>query len=254
MNAGQRRERDKFLVVDVSNSFTKFAWSTEAKLGGVQHLPTPKLTVQWLQAILCRRPEARVYLSSVVPRCTQIFKQVGGERLENLHGEADLGLPVDYPQRRQIGADRLANAIAARFYFGSPCIVLDFGTAVTFDIVDSRGAYCGGVIAPGLNAMTDYLHERTALLPKVELREPRSAIGKSTVEAIRAGTMIGYRGMIREILLAIRRELHLRKKIMVVATGGQAQLVTRKLPEITWVRPHLTLEGLRIWAGYIAEK
>ena len=238
----------RFLVVDVSNSFTKFSWATPARLGEVQHHPTHGVTGSWIRSLLKPHPGVPVYLSSVVPRCTELFQKGAGNRLHNLNGESLLELKIDYPAKQQIGADRLANAIAARYYYGCPCVVLDFGTAVTFDIVNIRGAYCGGVIAPGLNMMTEYLHERTALLPKVELREPASAIGKSNVEAILAGAMIGYRGMIREILQAIRKELGIRKNLMIVATGGQARLVTRKMPEKIIIRPHLTLEGLRIWA------
>ena len=238
-----------FLLVDVSNSFTKFTWSSPKKIGAIHRYPTPELTAVWLKNLLQEHPRANIYLSSVVPRCTELFLKVAPDRLSLLHGEAQIGLEIDYPKPRQIGPDRLANAIAAKSYFGFPCMVLDFGTAVTFDIIDRRGAYCGGVIAPGLNAMTEYLHEKTALLPKVKLREPRSAVGKSTEEAILAGTMIGYRGMIREILKSIRSELRLGRAIPVVATGGQAELVTRKMPEITAVRPSLTLEGLRIWAS-----
>jgi type III pantothenate kinase len=236
------------LVVDVSNSFTKFAASTQEHLGEVGRHPTSAVTAAWVNSLLGNYPHHLVYLSSVVPRCTELFREALAERLHNLHGACAGGLTIDYPHPRQIGPDRLANAIAAKYYFGSPCIVLDFGTAVTFDIINQFGAYCGGVIAPGLNVMTDYLHEKTALLPKVALREPISAVGKSTEEAILVGAMIGYRGMIREILQAIQGELSIPKSIKVVATGGQAELVTQKMPEIVAVRPNLTLDGLRIWA------
>jgi type III pantothenate kinase len=238
-----------FLVVDVSNSFTKYAVSTSEKLGRVQSLPTKEITKPWLKELQQARPEALVYLSSVVPICTALFQIQFGDQLNNLHGEADLGLKINYPRRSQIGPDRLANAIAAHHYYGAPCVVLDFGTAVTFDVVDRGGAYAGGVIAPGLNVMTDYLHERTALLPKVRLREPRRAVGKSTEEAILSGAMIGYRGLIRAVLEAIYAELKKPDSWKVIATGGQAELVTKKMPEIAAVHPHLTLEGLRIWAG-----
>jgi type III pantothenate kinase len=103
-----------------------------------------------------------------------------------------LGVGIDYPKPETIGADRLANAAAAVALYGSPAIVVDFGTAVTFDVISAAGDYAGGVIAPGLNAMTDYLHNRTALLPRVSLREPHRAIGRSTVEAMRSGAIHGY--------------------------------------------------------------
>ena len=244
-----------FLVVDVSNSFTKFALATPERLlpgkGGTA--PTPSLTLAAVRALAVRFRRETVFLSSVVPARTKIFERVFGKRLHVLHGNAALGMPVRYPNKARIGADRLANALAVRHLYGAPAVVIDFGTAVTFDVIDRSGAYCGGVIAPGLNMMTDYLHERTALLPRVEVREPRRAIGKSTEEAIRVGAVIGYRGMIREILGAVRKELQGGKKgpLHVVATGGQAGIVARKMPEVAAVVPGLTLDGLRIWAGTV---
>jgi type III pantothenate kinase len=183
----------------------------------------------------------------VVPKKTELFVRAFGKRLHVLHGKDDIGIPIEFRNRAQVGADRLANAIAARHLYGAPAIVIDFGTAVTFDVIDAAGAYVGGVIAPGLNLMTDYLHERTALLPRVTLREPRQIVAQSTVEAICVGAVLGYRGLIREILAALRKELGARR-LHVLATGGQAAFVARGLPEIEAVVPGLTLDGLRIWA------
>lgn len=157
-----------------------------------------------------------------------------------------LGVEIDYPKPRSIGADRLANAAAVTALYGCPAIVVDFGTAVTFDIVSERGAYIGGVIAPGLEAMTNFLYQRTALLPELSLKEPRRAIGKSTIQAMLSGAVFGYRGLVREILAQITAEEFPRKKVHVVATGGYARLIGRRLPEIGVVHPNLTLEGLRI--------
>jgi type III pantothenate kinase len=139
--------------------------------------------------------------------------------------------------------------VAARNRFGAPVVVVDFGTAVTFDVVDARGNYVGGIIAPGLAAMTDYLHEKTALLPKIEMREIKSAIGKSTEQAMLAGAVHGYRGLVRELIGELKHELRARK-LPVVATGGYARLIAAKLPEISAVAPDLTLEGLRlVWSA-----
>ena len=156
----------------------------------------------------------------------------------------ELGIGVRYPKPKQIGADRLANAVGVAELYGTPAIVVDFGTAVTFDIINDRREYVGGVIAPGLAAVTDYLYQRTALLPRIKLAEPRLAIGKSTVEAMRVGAVIGYRGLVKEILAALRREPGMRPAV-VVATGGYGGLMARKIPEIQHVNPMLTLEGLR---------
>jgi type III pantothenate kinase len=152
---------------------------------------------------------------------------------------------IDYPKPKSIGADRLANAIAARFHFGAPAVVVDFGTAVTFDVVNAKGNYAGGIIAPGLAAMTDYLHEKTALLPRIKIREIESAVGKSTEHAMLVGAVHGYRGLVRELIGALKRELRA-EKLPVVATGGYAKLIAAKLPEISAVRDDLTLEGLRL--------
>ena len=139
--------------------------------------------------------------------------------------------------------------MAARHRFGAPVVVVDFGTAVTFDVVDRAGNYVGGIIAPGLAAMTDYLHEKTALLPRIRIREVKSPIGKSTEQAMLVGAVHGYRGLIRELIMELKRELKVRR-LPVVATGGYAQLIASKLPEITAVDPLLTLEGLRlVWEG-----
>ncbi len=159
--------------------------------------------------------------------------------------DGSLGIAIDYPRPGTIGPDRLANAIAANEKHGAPCVVVDFGTAVTFDVVNRKGAYAGGVIAPGISAMTDYLHEKTALLPRIEIRDTAAAIGKNTEEAMRIGAVRGYRGLIREILSGIRAELRARR-LPVVATGGCAGLIATGMSEITAIDPLLTLEGLRL--------
>jgi type III pantothenate kinase len=159
-----------------------------------------------------------------------------------------MGIGIRYPHPETIGADRLANAVALAHLHGAPGIVIDFGTAVTFDVLSADKHYLGGVIAPGLRLMTDYLHERTALLPHVELREPDTAIGQSTEGAILAGAAIGYRGMIRGILAALRQELPQGDKAHIVATGGDAEWIVGGLGETESIAvdPDLTLHGLRL--------
>ena len=188
-------------------------------------------------------------LCCVVPRVTPLVKKFvwATWKLDplELNAKTIRGVGVDYPKPNSIGPDRLANAVAARAYFGAPVVVVDFGTAVTFDVVDARGNYVGGIIAPGLAAMTNYLHEKTALLPKIEIREIKSAIGKSTEHAMLVGAVHGYRGLVRELIGELKRELRV-KKLPVVATGGYAKLIAAKLPEISAVESDLTLEGLRL--------
>jgi type III pantothenate kinase len=160
---------------------------------------------------------------------------------------------IDYPKPKTIGPDRLANAVAARRRFGAPVVVVDFGTAVTFDVVNRAGDYMGGIIAPGLAAMTEYLHEKTALLPRVRIREPKRVVGKSTEEAMLVGAVHGYRGLVRELIRELKRELRARR-LPVVATGGYGELIAAGLPEITAVDPLLTLEGLRIFWQTVAPR
>ncbi len=195
---------------------------------------------------------------SVVPRATPFVRKWVAQpvapgaaevRLIELTPKSLRGVGIDYPKPNSIGPDRLANAVAAKFHFGAPVIVVDFGTAVTFDVVDAQGNYVGGVIAPGLAAMTDYLHEKTALLPKIKIREIKTAIGKSTESAMLIGAVHGYRGLVRELISELKRELRV-KKLPVVATGGYAKLIAARLPEISAVEPKLTLEGLRlVWVN-----
>ncbi|VVM07580.1 type III pantothenate kinase [Methylacidimicrobium cyclopophantes] len=234
-----------FLVVDVSNSFTKIAAVRSGRLCKPERRATAEVDRSFALSLAARDSEMPLVLASVVPSRTEIFRTVFSRRLFLVHGRAPLGFPIDYPKPAEIGADRLANAAAALHFWSPPVVVVDFGTATNFDIVDGSGAFCGGIIAPGLDLMTRYLHERTALLPEVRLSEPKRAFGRSTAEAIRVGAIYGYRGMIRGLLEGIRRELG-GDRWTVVATGGHAALVARGLPEVSGVRPNLTLEGLRI--------
>ena len=236
-----------YLLIDVSNSFTKLAFATGRRISQPTRVPTEKFTTTSLRRFLKRRKIDIVAVCSVVPKKSAAIRQVAKRsRILWITPQIKLGVGVDYPNPKTIGADRLANAAAVAALYGSPAIVVDFGTAVTFDIVSAKRKYIGGVIAPGLEAMTNFLYQRTALLPKLSLKEPRSAIGRSTIEAMRAGAVIGYRGLVREIIARIRAERFSRQKVHIIATGGYADLIAKGLGEIDSVHPNLTLEGLRI--------
>lgn len=244
-----------YLLIDISNSYTKIAFATRQRLAQPRQHPTSKLTVAILRRILRGRRVGTIIVSSVVPRKNKVVAAAAGSsRLLFLGPQLDLGVGIDYPAPRSIGADRLANAAAVAHLYGYPAIVVDFGTAVTFDVVSARGDYVGGVIAPGLEAMTNFLYDRTALLPKLSLREPVRVIGKSTRDAMMSGAVFGYRGLVREILARVSLDSFLRGKPRIVATGGYAQLIARKLPEIEAIHPNLTLEGLRIIANRNVEQ
>jgi len=187
----------------------------------------------------------------VVPKVNTSLAQWAGQRLQltplQLTPQTLRGVGIDYPHPETIGQDRLANAVAARHHYGAPALVVDFGTAVTFDVVNRTGNYVGGIIAPGLSAMTDYLHEKTALLPRIRIQSPRRVVGRNTEEAMLSGAVFGYRGLVRGLIIELRGELKVRR-LPVVATGGYARLIAKGLPEIDAVVPGLTLEGLRLTA------
>jgi type III pantothenate kinase len=233
-----------FLLIDAGNTNTDFALATRQQVLKVVSVPTTELKrlPSWAGRV------TGAVIASVVPAATKKLLRMLPVRPVIVSAFVDLGIGVRYPNKKQIGADRLANAAAAVRLYGAPSVVVDFGTAVTFDVINPRGEYVGGVIAPGIAAMTDYLHEHTALLPRITPREPRSAIGKSTVTAMQVGAVIGYRGLVKEIIHQLRREPGMRRA-KIVATGGYGDLIARKVIEIDEVNPLLTLEGLRLIYG-----
>jgi type III pantothenate kinase len=241
------------LLFDIGNTHTHLGLATDARVVKQENIPTR----EWFSgraAFLVKKfvgskKITGAILCSVVPRATPLVRKTvrGAWALDTLelNAKATRGVGIDYPKPKTIGADRLANSIAARKRFGAPVVVVDFGTAVTFDVVNARGNYVGGIIAPGLAAMTDYLHEKTALLPRIKITEPKRVVGKSTEQAMLAGAVYGYRGLVRELISELKRELKA-KRLPVVATGGYAKLMAAGLPEISAVEPNLTLEGLRL--------
>jgi type III pantothenate kinase len=239
-----------YLLIDISNSFTKLALATRRRVLEPVRMPTNKFTSAALGRFVRRRKIDLFVVCSVVPNKNRVVRLAAKRsKILWLTPQIELGVGIDYPNPKTIGADRLANAAAVAAIYGCPAIVVDFGTAVTFDVVSPQRKYIGGVIAPGLESMTNFLYQRTALLPKLSLKEPRSAVGRSTIEAMRSGAVIGYRGLVREIIARIKAERFPRRKVHVVATGGYADLIGARLPEIDAVHPNLTLEGLRIAAN-----
>jgi type III pantothenate kinase len=237
-----------YLLIDISNSYAKLAFASRDRVSNPARMPTSEVSSSMVAEFLRRRQVNKVVVSSVVPTKNSAISKAARNKAQVLwlDWKLRLGVTIEYPKPQSIGADRLANAAAVADLYGCPSIVVDFGTAVTFDVVSARRRYIGGVIAPGLEAMTNFLFQRTALLPRLSLKEPHRAVGKSTVEAMRSGAVFGYRGLVREILARIKAEQFSRKKVIIVATGGYAGLVASQLPEVAVVHPHLTLEGLRI--------
>jgi type III pantothenate kinase len=154
------------------------------------------------------------------------------------------GVPIRYDDPREVGPDRIVNAVAARTRYGAPVIVVDFGTSTNFDVVSVEGEYVGGVLAPGIETSMDALFARAARLVKVDFVEPPSVIGKTTVGGLQSGVVYGFAGQVDGIVEAIRGELGV--EAPAIATGGLASLITPHARTIRSVDPHLTLEGLRL--------
>jgi len=158
------------------------------------------------------------------------------------------GIPIRYDDPREVGPDRIVNAVAARERHGAPCIVVDFGTSTNFDVVSSAGEYVGGVLAPGIEISMEALFARAARLVKVDFTEPATVIGKTTVGGLQSGLVYGFAGQVDGIVEAIRGELEA-PEAKAVATGGLAELIAPHARTIAAVDPFLTLEGLRlVWA------
>jgi type III pantothenate kinase len=193
---------------------------------------------------------AAVALASVVPPLTPVLVELSREYLghEPLVVEPGVktGMPILYEPPGDVGADRILNGVAAFAAFGGPVVVVDFGTATTFDVITKRGEYAGGVICPGIGISADALFQRAARLPRVDVRNPGLVIGRSTVTSMQAGLYFGYAAMCEGIIGRIRAELG--EEVRVVATGGLAETLAVEIPSIEAVDPVLTLTGLRlIW-------
>ena len=187
-------------------------------------------------------------LCSVVPPLVGVFEEVCRRYLKVLplvvESGVKTGVRICLDNPREVGADRVVNAVAAHQMYGGSVIVIDLGTATTFDAVSEDGDYLGGAIAPGIAIATEALFTRTAALPRVELTHPKRAVGRSTVAAMQSGIVFGYAGLIEGIVTRIQQEMG--GKAKVVATGGYAELLARETPVIEVVNPDLTLVGLRL--------
>jgi type III pantothenate kinase len=189
-----------------------------------------------------------VVISSVVPPLDSTLRQVCERYFHTkplfIEPGVKTGMPVHYDNPAEVGADRIVNSVAAFEKYGGPCVVVDFGTATTFDCVSTKGEYEGGVICPGIGISADALFERTARLPRVDIRKPPRIIGSTTVGSLQSGLYYGYLGLVDGILDLLLGELG--KETRVIATGGLASLFGSGSKYIKHVDDFLTLEGLRI--------
>jgi type III pantothenate kinase len=246
------------LVVDVGNTQTHFGTFRDEELTEHWRFATVReSTADELGAKLANLLALRglafadmegSIVSSTVPQLGAEWRQVGerylGHRTLVVGPGLKSGMPIRYENPREIGADRLVNAVAAFDKVGDACVVVDFGTAITFDPVSHDGEYLGGVIAPGVEISMEALTERAAALPRIDLVPPRSVIGKTTVDAIRAGVVYGYAGLVDGILRRLREELG--AETATIATGGLAAAIVPYTDEIDDVDDLLTLTGLRL--------
>jgi type III pantothenate kinase len=189
-----------------------------------------------------------IALASVVPPLTSVLVALSRQYLGHdplvVEPGVKTGMPILYEPPSDVGADRIVNGVAAFAAYGGPVIVVDFGTATTFDVVTKKGEYVGGVICPGIGISADALFQRAARLPRVDVRDPGKVIGRSTVASIQAGLYFGYAAMCEGIIGRIRAELG--EKAPAVGTGGLAETLAAEIPSLQAVDPVLTLTGLRL--------
>jgi type III pantothenate kinase len=228
------------LVVDVGNTSTSLGVYRNGRVRNVQRTPSGEPSLN-LRAV----PE-RAVIASVKPRVNarwkRFLKEQGVQSILEVSHENEIGIPISYPKPRHIGADRLANACEAATSLGTPVVVCDFGTALTFDIVKKDEGYVGGIICPGLPLMFDYLAEKTELLPHIQPARTEHLIGKSTAEAMQIGAHVGYAGMVKEIVKRLKKELG--EETRFCATGGFAKWVLQDLDQSIAIDPLLTLKGI----------
>lgn len=246
------------LVLDVGNTNTVLGVYREETLVARWRLTTERDRTVDEYGILCRNlftfagldstRITAIAISSVVPPLNFTLYKMALDyfRVEPLFVDpkSNAGIGIDYDTPQDVGADRVVNAVAAYQKYGGPCVVVDFGTATTFDAIAANGDYLGGVIAPGINISSEALFQRASRLPRVEIRHPERVVGKSTVGSIQSGLYFGYIGLVDGILRRMVEELGPQKTI--IATGGLAPLIGRGSALIDAVDNDLTLEGLKL--------
>lgn len=239
----------KILAIDIGNTSVALGYFNGKKLVRIYRLATHNLSAAAkLKKIFPMHQIKTAVIASVVPRATQILKRslIKIYRLKISEAGKDFPIPIKngYLKPKQVGVDRLINAAAAFHQFKKDLVIIDFGTAITFDVVTQKGEYLGGVIAPGIEISLEALYRKTALLPKIRLVHCKNIIGRNTVESIRAGCSFGIAGLCERIVYEIKQQR--RMKPLVIATGGYAQFISKYLQIIDRVEPHLMLNGIHL--------
>ena len=241
------------LLIDNSNTLTKLMLSSDGRFASDRMvIPTAEISVERLTQMLEGVRYDRVLISSVVPSARAVLASAFSVPVVFLSAEQRLPLTFYYEKLTSLGADRVANVLGVALLGRFPCVAVDLGTAVTFDVVEKReGEICftGGLISPGLACMSQYLAYNTAQLPQVDLADSARVIGRSTQEAMRAGCVEGFCGMVQGILASVEKELGTRP--YVVATGGDAALIASRSGLVDAVEPLLTFNGLNEAVPYV---
>jgi type III pantothenate kinase len=243
-----RKPTPEFVLIDIGN--TRLKWATSISRGPVRvagDTATKDATTAWITSLARKFPVHQIVLASVVPKLVPAFRRAfSGQLLEMSATLPELGFRFQYPKPSEIGADRIAAAVAVHARGCYPSIIVACGTATAFTVLDAKGRLCGGAIAPGLQTQMAALLGATAQLPATTLRPPRTALAKSTQEAIRAGVMLNFQGGVKEIIHQLSEALPGRKKPHIILTGGHADELSGSLDVPHTLRPLLVFEGLRM--------
>jgi len=249
------------LAVDIGNTETTLGVFEGEELKATWHIATViSRSVDEYSSLLVnllanRRIETstieEVALCSVVPPLTSTFEDIFRQYLKIsplvVNAGVKTGVRICMDNPREVGADRVVDAAAAHHLYGGPVIIVDMGTATTFDVISASGDYMGGAIAPGMIAAAEAMFHKAAMLPRVELTRPESAIGTNTIDAMKSGIVFGYVGLVEAMVARIQRELGTRSRV--IATGGLARLIAGETKVIDEVNPNLTLIGLKLIYG-----
>ena len=254
------------LAIDLGNTNTVFGvYDTNDKLAMHWRLSTQKERTVDEYGILLRNLFAlekidakkirRVIIASVVPPLDPVLNEMVSAYFSVkpvfvTHENA--GIPVLYDDPREVGADRIVNAVAVVEKYGKPAIVVDFGTATTFDAITAEGEYRGGVIAPGIVISAEALYEHAAKLPRIEIQKPANVIGSSTTGSMQSGLFYGYVALVDGIITRMKKELGASTRV--IGTGGQAPFISQETKLIETVDPNLTLDGLQLVASRLSKR
>ena len=254
------------LAIDLGNTNTVFGvYDTSDKMVMHWRLSTQKQRTVDEYGILLRNLFAlekidakkirRVIIASVVPPLDPILHEMVSTYFSvkpHFVTHENAGIPILYDDPREVGADRIVDAVAVIHKYGKPAIVVDFGTATTFDAITSDGEYRGGVIAPGIVISAEALYEHAAKLPRIEIQKPANVIGSSTIGSMQSGLFYGYVALVDGIIARMKKELGANTRV--IGTGGQAPFISQETKSIEIVDPNLTLDGLQLVAARLSRR